>query len=137
MTTKKVLIEVEVPENWPADQIVGVDPCVLAVKHLGAFPSRLVPPARAVGDEVSVPRELLTAIVAEIDSFEARTGNKVKGEWPVQIRALLAAAPADGGKCQCSMRIRVLGDGCQYCNPELAAELAVDGDPEKQESDDE
>jgi hypothetical protein len=36
---------------------------------------------------------------------------------------------ADGGsmmrlvRCECSMAISMLGDGCRYCNPELGAEL--------------
>jgi hypothetical protein len=30
------------------------------------------------------------------------------------------------GECQCSFRIRMLGDGCQYCNPKLHAELLAE-----------
>lgn len=25
--------------------------------------------------------------------------------------------------CKCSTRIRLVGDGCQFCNPKLAAEI--------------
>lgn len=28
--------------------------------------------------------------------------------------------------CRCSMVTRVLGDGCEFCNPRLAADLAVE-----------
>ncbi len=28
--------------------------------------------------------------------------------------------------CQCSMRIRLVGDGCQYCNPDYANEVDAD-----------
>ena len=27
----------------------------------------------------------------------------------------------DTGKCQCDLKTKLVGDGCQYCNPELAA----------------
>ena len=26
-------------------------------------------------------------------------------------------------RCQCSMRTKLVGDGCQFCNPELTANL--------------
>lgn len=43
------------------------------------------------------------------------------------------------GKCECSFRIRLVGDGCQYCNPLYAAELQnwedYDEDSEENESD--
>lgn len=28
--------------------------------------------------------------------------------------------------CKCDLRTKLVGDGCQYCNPELAAQIAVD-----------
>ncbi len=39
-------------------------------------------------------------------------------------RSIDAARAAE--KCQCDMRTRLVGDGCQYCNPELARELSDD-----------
>jgi len=30
--------------------------------------------------------------------------------------------------CKCSLRGRLVGDGCQYCNPELAAEFEREND---------
>lgn len=27
-------------------------------------------------------------------------------------------------QCNCDLRTKLVGDGCQYCNPELAAELS-------------
>lgn len=33
---------------------------------------------------------------------------------------------ADEDKCRCSLRTRLVGDGCQYCNPKLHAELLAD-----------
>ena len=36
--------------------------------------------------------------------------------------------PFDPNKkeCQCSMRIKLVGDGCRYCNPELREELLTE-----------
>jgi len=34
--------------------------------------------------------------------------------------------------CRCSMRTRALGDGCEVCNPELAAEIAAEADAREQ-----
>jgi hypothetical protein len=31
--------------------------------------------------------------------------------------------------CKCNLRTRLLGDGCEVCNPELAAELAQQAEP--------
>jgi hypothetical protein len=28
--------------------------------------------------------------------------------------------------CKCNMRTRLVGDGCEFCNPQLAEELARD-----------
>lgn len=38
--------------------------------------------------------------------------------------------------CECTWKERVLGDGCQYCNPEMAEEIRHGNlsDPDQQES---
>jgi len=33
---------------------------------------------------------------------------------------------ADEDMCRCSLRTKLVGDGCQYCNPELHADLSAD-----------
>ena len=33
--------------------------------------------------------------------------------------------------CKCAVAIRVLGDGCQYCNPSLALWYAINQDDEE------
>lgn len=42
---------------------------------------------------------------------------------------MLAAAPTPPAQqCKCDMRTKLVGDGCEVCNPELAAELASQED---------
>jgi hypothetical protein len=63
-------------------------------------------------------RELL------IDGLEKEPERLAYALW----KAMLAAAPSqpkDARECKCSLRQRLVGDGCQVCNPELAAELAA------------
>lgn len=37
-----------------------------------------------------------------------------------------AAAELVAGGCNCDMRTKLVGDGCEICNPELAADIARD-----------
>lgn len=51
---------------------------------------------------------------------------------PTNIAAILAHVEAQAAEierlrkllCQCDMRTRLVGDGCEFCNPQLADELA-------------
>lgn len=36
----------------------------------------------------------------------------------------------DIDKCKCNLRTRLVGDGCQYCNPEYHAEMLQEDDGE-------
>lgn len=31
-------------------------------------------------------------------------------------------------ECNCSLRTKLVGDGCELCNPELAAQIAADNE---------
>lgn len=61
-----------------------------------------------------------------------RSGLKMKGEILHVDKAGRAVMVCqkfryeDIGRCQCSLRVRLVGDGCRYCNPNLASELAQD-----------
>lgn len=37
----------------------------------------------------------------------------------------------DIDKCKCNLRTRLVGDGCQYCNPEYHAEMLQEDDGEE------
>ena len=55
---------------------------------------------------------------------EAQKGND--DAYRVERDALRAAIePA----CKCNLRTRLQGDGCEICNPKLAAELAQQAEP--------
>ena len=51
---------------------------------------------------------------------------------PENVRAILAHVKAQEAEierlrkllCKCDMRTRLVGDGCEFCNPQLADELA-------------
>ena len=36
--------------------------------------------------------------------------------------------------CKCSLRTRVIGDGCEVCNPKLAAEIKEDNQQEEKDN---
>ena len=42
-----------------------------------------------------------------------------------EFRVLIIAD--QGRKCECGLRTRLVGDGCEVCNPDLAADLADEG----------
>jgi len=56
--------------------------------------------------------------------------------WIANARLIAACSPANvrelldemdrlrGLLCKCDMRTRLVGDGCEFCNPQLAEELA-------------
>lgn len=38
---------------------------------------------------------------------------------PKSLKEYLENRIPDDGKCHCNFRIKMVGDGCQYCNPEI------------------
>ena len=71
-------------------------------------------PDAALGDTIEAVRGLhyacsplnMAAILAHVDAQAAEIE---------RLRKLL---------CKCDMRTRLVGDGCEFCNPQLADELA-------------
>jgi hypothetical protein len=47
-------------------------------------------------------------------------------------RFLNTTPPEPAQRCQCSLRTKLVGDGCDICNPELAQELAAEDEPAQQ-----
>lgn len=45
---------------------------------------------------------------------------------PKSLKEYLENRIPDDNKCHCSMRIKLVSDGCQYCNPELAKQYKED-----------
>ena len=61
---------------------------------------------------------------ADIASGNTACGRVFSGS-PTNIAALLAEIDRLRGLlCKCDMRTRLVGDGCEFCNPRLAEELA-------------
>jgi len=53
-----------------------------------------------------------------------RCGEHYIGRACPKCPPALASAPPSAPVCRCSLRGRLVGDGCSVCNPELAADMA-------------
>ena len=83
---------------------------------------------------VSKHREGRDALIYDADEYEVarvcypnRDANAafIAACNPEAIRELLAEMDRLRGLlCKCDMRTRLVGDGCEFCNPQLADELA-------------
>ena len=116
-------------DAWPVMVPTAPDPALLA---LARFAALIV--------QRGETEEILWDLVLD-DAFMAGLQDERSELFPSiadAIAALLAPDGTDGAgevvrECKCRLRTRLVGDGCDVCNPELAAEYArrreaTDGD---------
>lgn len=72
----------------------------------------------------TLPKEL--TVIIENEGTAIPSADFVRAQR--LVRRLATIAERTPAECRCSLRIRLVGDGCSVCNPQLAKELRAESD---------
>lgn len=91
---------------------------IVAVRDPKPIKRPAAKPSKAVG-------KALEAVAESRKRMNGYTPEK-RAELEKHAREIIARGTKPERKCECSLTTRALGDGCDVCNPELAAEIAAE-----------